>query len=78
MVSTLPPLKNIVARNPSLTIPVTTYCLLVSFGLGLPATVAIFPQQSPIRPADVESKFQHLRDPKTNQPYEMYYYNKGL
>jgi len=78
LVATLPPLRNIVSRKPHLTIPLTTYCLLVSFGLGLPATVAIFPQQSPIRPADVETKFQHLRDPSTGQPYEVYYYNKGL
>lgn len=78
LVSTLPPLRNLVARQPHLTIPVTTYCLLVSFGLGFPATVAIFPQQSPIKPADVETKFQHLRDPQTGKPYEVFYYNKGL
>jgi len=78
LVSTFPPLRNLVARHPHLTIPITTYCLLVSFGLGLPATVAIFPQQSPIKPTDVETKFQHLRDPKNGQPYKVYYYNKGL
>ena len=78
LVSTLPPLKQWASRAPHLTIPITTYCLLVSFGLGLPATVAIFPQMSPIAPSAVESKFQHLRHPQTNQPYEVYYYNKGL
>ena len=78
IVSTLPPLRQLVARAPHLTIPCTTYALLVSFGLGLPATVAIFPQMSPIHPKDVEAKFQHLRDPQTQQPYQVYYYNKGL
>jgi len=52
--------------------------LLTAFGIGLPATVAIFPQIVSIAPEDVESKYQHLKDPKTRQLYTVYYYNKGL
>lgn len=71
-------LKRYVAKNPATCIPITTYLLLVSFGIGLPATVAIFPQISQISVNEVDKKFQHLRDPKTDKPYEVFYYNKGL
>jgi hypothetical protein len=71
-------LKKMVAKNPTMAVPLTTYLLLVSFGIGLPATVAIFPQISELSVNDAEPKFQHLRDPQTNQPYETFYYNKGL
>lgn len=74
----LGPLKHYLTKHPAMTVPLTTYLLLVSFGVGLPATVGIFPQISPIDAKDVEEKFQHLRHPKTNKPYETYYYNKGL
>lgn len=78
LIGSLPPIRALLARRPALALPLTTYMVLVSFGLGLPATVAIFPQQSPIDATQVESKFQHLRDPATNKPYSIYYYNKGL
>ena len=71
-------LKRFIAMNPAAAVPITTYLLLVSFGIGLPATVAIFPQISEISVKDVEHKFQHLRDPQTGKPYEAFYYNKGL
>ena len=72
------PLQNFVKGNPALRVPVTTFLILISFGIGLPATVAIFPQIVSIAPEDVEAKYQHLRDPKTKEPYTVYYYNKGL
>ena len=78
LMSTIPALKRITTKHPLMTVPLTTYLVLVSFGVGLPGTVAIFPQLSPIKVDDVEDKFQHLRYPKTNQPYEVFYYNKGL
>ena len=59
-------------------VPVSTYMILVCFGLGLPATVAIFPQIAEISADDVEHQFQHLKNAKTNQPYQVFYYNKGL
>jgi sideroflexin-5 len=60
------------------TVPLTTYLLLVSFGIGLPATVAIFPQISALPATAVEERFQLLRDPATDKPYDLFYYNKGL
>ena len=61
-----------------MTVPLTTYLVLTSFGIGLPATVAIFPQISEIPAQDVEERFQHLRNPETQKPYNVFYYNKGL
>lgn len=72
------PFKSMVARHPALTVPLTTYCLLACFGIGLPATVAVFPQIAEIDPNDVEDKFQHLRHETTQQPHKVFYYNKGL
>lgn len=74
----LPPLKNLVAHRPSARVPLTTFLVLVSFGLGLPATIAIFPQVSEIAAKDAEPKYRHLIDPNTQKPYEVFYYNKGL
>lgn len=78
LMGTIPFLKNIIKRNPAMSVPLTTYLVLVSFGLGLPATVAIFPQMAEIDIKDVEEEFQGLRDPKTGLPYQKLYYNKGL
>lgn len=74
----LGPLQRMVSSNPRTRVPLTTFLLLTSFGIGLPATVAIFPQIVEIKPDEVEAKFQHLQDPKTQKPYTVYYYNKGL
>lgn len=74
----LPPLKALVAKHPTARVPLTTFLVLTSFGLGLPATIAIFPQVSEIRATDAEEKYRHLIDPNTQQPYEVFYYNKGL
>ena len=78
LLATIGPFKRYLSQRPAMTVPVTTYLLLTSFGVGLPATTAIFPQKSTISAADVEERFQHLRDPQTQQPYQVFYYNKGL
>lgn len=78
LLAAIGPIKRYLAKKPSMTVPVTTYLLLTSFGIGLPATVAIFPQISSIPAHQVEERFQHLRDPQTQQPYKVFYYNKGL
>mmetsp|Transcript_768 Transcript_768/g.1198 ORF Transcript_768/g.1198 Transcript_768/m.1198 type:complete len:425 (+) Transcript_768:182-1456(+) len=78
LLSTLAPLKSYLAKSPTMVVPITTYMLLVCFGVGLPGTVAIFPQICELKASEAEEKFQHLRDPHTNKPYEVYYYNKGL
>jgi len=78
LMGVLPPLKRILAKHPTTRVPMTTFLVLVSFGLGLPATIAIFPQVSSIRPSEAEQKYHHLIDPETQRPYDVLYYNKGL
>ena len=78
LMGVLPPLKALVANRPTMRVPLTTFLVLVSFGLGLPATIAIFPQVSELKASEAEPKFRHLLDPATKQPYEVFYYNKGL
>lgn len=63
---------------PNARVPLTTFLLLTSFGLGLPATVAIFPQITSIEAKQVEPAYHNLKNPKTQAPYDVYYYNKGL
>ena len=77
LMGSVPFLKRIVARNPALSVPLTTYLVLVSFGLGLPATVAIFPQMAEIDVSSVEMEFQGLTG-KDGKPITKFYYNKGL
>jgi hypothetical protein len=71
------PFKRYIAKHPSMAVPISTYMILVCFGLGLPATTAIFPQIAEIPATDVEDRFQHLRNVQ-HEPYTVFYYNKGL
>jgi hypothetical protein len=71
ILDTVTPLKQFLVDNPVMVVPVTTFLLLVSFGIGLPAAVGLFPQVSSISTKDVEEKFQGLG-------YEELFYNKGL
>lgn len=77
LMGTIPFFKNMIKRNPAIAVPLTTYLVLVSFGLGLPSTVAIFPQMAEIDVKDCEEDFQGLTG-KDGLPYQKYYYNKGL
>jgi len=72
--SALPPIKNALAKNPRLSVPITTFLLLISFGAGLPATVAMFPQISEIGIDDVEPEFKAGVPAGTLKLY----YDKGL
>lgn len=72
------PLSRWLLVHPQMTVPVTTFLLLTSFGIGLPATVAMFPQISTISASAVEPNFTQLVNPRTQQPYTQFYYNKGL
>ena len=78
LLSAVTPLRRYLARNPTMTVPITTYLLLVSFGVGLPASIALFPQINSIDAASVEERFRHLRNSATQQPYKVFFYNKGL
>lgn len=77
LMASIPMFKNMVARNPAMTVPLTTYLVLTSFGLGLPATVAVFPQMAEIDVKDCEKEFQGLVD-SSGKPYQKFFYNKGL
>jgi hypothetical protein len=66
------------ARHPSMSIPITTYIILTSFGLGLPTSLAVFPQIGEISAEEVEEKYRNIVDPATGQPYKVFYFNKGL
>jgi len=77
----LPPLLiSLVQKRlpPSYIAPLTTYLIMVSFGLALPATVALFPQQSEIEVKELETKYHNLINPKTGKAYEKLYFNKGM
>ena len=79
LMASIPVLKNAVMRNPMLRVPMTTYLVLVCFGIGLPVSVAIFPQMGEIKVDEAEEKYQNLQDKKNGgKPYEVLYYNKGL
>ena len=67
-----------VSKNPMLRVPMSTYLLLVCFGIGLPASVAIFPQMGEIRVEDAEEKYHSLQNEKSGKGYEVLFYNKGL
>lgn len=59
------------------TLPLSATFVLLGFGLGLPATIAIFPQTGTVEASDLEEKFQHLKDEQGN-PVTVFRYNKGL
>ena len=79
---TVPFLKNVVARNPSAAVPLTTYLLLCSFGVGLPSAIAIFPQFGTIDASELEGSFQTVemirRDTGEKTVRRRFTYNKGL
>lgn len=74
----LPPAILALLRLPLPVVPATTFFLLVSFGIGLPATVALFPQECEVSVKELETEFHHLRHPITQEPYRTLYFNKGL
>lgn len=79
MMGAIPVLKNAVMRNPMIRVPMTTYLLCVCFGIGLPASIAIFPQMGEIKVKEAEEKYHNLLDNQNGgKTYEVLYYNKGL
>ena len=71
VLESLPPLQQYIQSNPSSEVPITTFLLLLSFGIGLPAVIGLLPQFSKISVEDVEEKYANLG-------YEEFYYDKGL
>ncbi|KAL3784083.1 hypothetical protein HJC23_012272 [Cyclotella cryptica] len=79
LMSSIPLLVNAVANNPMLRVPISTYLLLVCFGIGLPASVAIFPQMGEIRVEEAEEKYHKVPNENNGgKPYVSLFYNKGL
>lgn len=78
LMGAVPAIRNAVAASPGLRVPVTTYLLLVCFGIGLPASVAVFPQMGEIRVDEAEEKYGGAIDERTGKGYEVLFYNKGL
>lgn len=70
-------IEPILRKNRRLSLPFQTAFVLLGFSLGLPATIALFPQIGTIESSDLEEKFQNLRDSRGN-PVTVFRYNKGL
>ncbi|KAF4659700.1 hypothetical protein FOL47_007476 [Perkinsus chesapeaki] len=66
---TLPPIQKMCMAYPSLALPISTTVLLLSFGFGLPASIAAFPQTGIISEESLEPELQGHGDLE---------YNKGL
>ena len=61
LLATVPALKRAVARHgAAAALPITTYLLMVCFGLGLPAVVGIYPQYGTIEASKLEVEFQQV------------------
>ncbi|GMH74504.1 hypothetical protein TrRE_jg10162 [Triparma retinervis] len=56
--SFVPPIKAIITRTPALGVPITTYLLLVAFGIGLPGACAVFPKISSVGTEELEDEFK--------------------
>ncbi len=69
LMTMLPPISRFLKRNPRWGTPVMTGFLFIGFGLGLPASIAAFPQEGIIRENELEPELRGRGDLK---------YNKGL
>merc|ERR1719223_582824 len=71
----LPPITALCASSPVLAVPLTTLLTIISFGFGLPAAVAYFPQIGSLTLDELEPELRELIEDKT---IDKVYYNKGL
>mmetsp|Transcript_45694 Transcript_45694/g.52817 ORF Transcript_45694/g.52817 Transcript_45694/m.52817 type:complete len:354 (-) Transcript_45694:196-1257(-) len=60
-----------------------TFFVLLGFSIGLPATIALFPQIGSIPVTELEEKFQHIQDHNNKnddgrRSIQVFKYNKGL
>lgn len=74
VVGMLPPIRRLLDALPKWTLAIETLILIIGFGYGLPATIALFPQTGTIRRGALEPVFQQGAADKN----EALYYNKGL
>lgn len=54
-----------------------TLCI-ASLTFALPMSVALFNQRSAIEREKLEPEFQDIKDPKSGETVNQFYYNKGL
>jgi hypothetical protein len=60
ILDTVVPFKQFLTNNPQLVVPVTAFLLLISFDIGLPAAVGLYPQVSSIDADNMEEQFRGL------------------
>lgn len=79
LIGALPPARRMFARSPRTQLPFMAFVTMLAFGVGLPASVAVFPQIGTMRVADLEEALRPLCvDVRTGQPLTTVHYNKGL
>ena len=66
-----------VQRSKPLALMVELLAITACMSMGLPAAIAIFPQQMSIEARKLEPQFHHLTDVQ-GRSLEYLYYNKGL
>lgn len=67
----------VAALGPTISVPLSGFFTILSFGIGLPAALAASPQYGNIKVAELEGPFQTLVD-KDGKRIETLYYNRGL
>ena len=72
-----PPVAAFCVANPSLSVPISTLLLMIGFGFGLPASIALFPSTLEISVDQLEPEFQRLVD-KDSSPIKTVYFYRGL
>jgi hypothetical protein len=72
----LPPIAAAAASSPAVAISGNVFFTLACFGLGLPASVAIFPQHGDIAVEQIE--IESVRAEATKRGLTHVKYNKGL
>ena len=77
LITAIPAVSSLITAQPWINLPLTTFLCLCSFGVGLPVSLAVFPQRAEIDVTELEEPFQNLVDADGN-PIKTLFYNKGL
>lgn len=75
LIMSLPLVTSLLKRKSWLNIPLMSVITMTCFSLGLPATIAIFPQQGSIEISKLEVELQQKLNSSTS---DVVFYNKGL
>jgi len=74
----IPPLSTMTAASATLSLGAMAFLTTVSFGIGLPAAVAVFPVRGEIAVAELEPELQAELVTSKNSNAKILFYNKGL